>query len=104
MVRDSKIPLQGAWVQPLVGELTSSQEKKKGRRLLFKNSQKGSSYKPQERQELGWASQMTGTRPETLAGFSVSHPAFLCRPYSLISTELLSLSRTVYGSQQVLYA
>ena len=34
VVKDSEIPLQGAWVQPLVGELTSSQEKKKGRRLL----------------------------------------------------------------------
>lgn len=35
MVRDSEIPLQGAWVQPLVGELTSSQEKKERKKVII---------------------------------------------------------------------
>ena len=34
VVKDSEIPLQGAWVQPLVGELTSSQKEKERKKVI----------------------------------------------------------------------
>lgn len=48
VVKDSEIPLQGAWLSPGWGTNILTR-KKKGRKVISsKNSQKGSPYKPQE--------------------------------------------------------